>query len=185
MKYCFEPSSSSTTCLGTMGSAMSCPWVRQRCPRRRPMILEDHDVLEAPVLLQIDDAVPVRPQNVFNSLLRNGGQGGIVIGRLDDDLVRPNAVHLVEHALGLPVQAALDSECRKLVGHHAYRPIRCVTRSAVRAIRQHLGRGLAFIAVAERAKATLHFHRLTAEVGGTFGAIGGNDYPSSNDWIFA
>src|ERR1035441_8800043 len=46
--------------------------------RRCPMILEDQDVLEAAVLLQIDDAIAVRPQNVFNSLLRHGSQGGVV-----------------------------------------------------------------------------------------------------------
>ena len=169
-----------------MGSAISCPWeCSSVAPAADPMVLEDQDVLEAPVLLQIDDAVPVRPQNVFNPLLRNAGQGGVVLGRFDDDLVRPNAVHLVEHAFGLPVQASLDSKGRKLIGHHAHRPIRGVARSAVRAIRQHLGRSLAFIAIAERAKAALHFHRLAAEVGGTLGAIGRNDYPSSYDWIFA
>src|ERR1039458_1240394 len=157
----------------------------QRRPCRYPMVLEDQDVLEATVLLQIDDAVAVGPQDIFNALLRNGGQGSVVVGRFDNDLVRPNPAHLVEHAFGLTVQAAFDSEGGKLVRHHAYRPVRGVTRRPIWAIRQHFGRRLAFIAVAERAKAALQFHRLTAEVVRAFGAIGRNDYPSSQDWIFA
>ena len=38
-----------------------------------------------------------------------------MIGRLDDDLVRANAVHPVEHAFGLAIQIAFDTQRRKLV----------------------------------------------------------------------
>jgi len=39
-----------------------------------------------------------------------------VVGRLDHDLVRANAIHFVEHALGLLIQAAFNAERRKLFG---------------------------------------------------------------------
>jgi len=49
-----------------------------------------------------------------------------VVGRLDHDLVRANAIHFVEHALGLLIQAAFNAERRKLVRNHADRPSRTV-----------------------------------------------------------
>ena len=106
-----------------MGSAISCPCACSSvAPAEWSVVLEDQDVLEAPVLLQVDDAVAKCPEHVFDSLLGKSRQSGIVLGRLDDDLVRADAVHLVEHAFGLATQASLDAKRGKLVRDHAHRP---------------------------------------------------------------
>src|SRR5208337_1580413 len=172
--------------LGHNGQRNQLPMpVLKRGASQRPVVLEDEDVLEAPVLFQIDNAVAKRPQNVFDSLLRKGRQGGIVLRPLDDDLVRADAVHLVEHAFGLTVQASLDPQRRKLVRYNAYAPALAVARGPVWAVGQNLRRRLVLIAGTERAEATLHLHRFTAEVGGTLGAVGRNNDPPPDDRIFA
>ena len=81
--------------------------VLERSARGFAVILEEQDVFEAPVFFQIENAVAEGPEHIFNALRRQRGQGGIVVGRLDDDLVRADAVHLVEHAFGLAVQSCL------------------------------------------------------------------------------
>src|ERR1700676_5469668 len=99
------------------------------------MILEDQDVFETAVFLQIQETVAECPQNVFDSFWRQGREAGGVIGRLNDDLVRLDSVHAIEHALGLPVQRAFNAQGWKLIRHDADSPSRGITlwrRSAVR-----------------------------------------------------
>src|SRR6266446_5521946 len=164
--------------------------VLERSSGRFAMILEDQDVLEAPVLLEVENAVAESPKYVFDPPGRQGRQGRVVIGRFDDDLVGADAIHLVEHTLGLLVQVAFDSESRKLVGHHAHRPAGTVllSRGPVRArtIGQNLRRSFALISVVERTKTSaLDLHRFAHKVGGPLGAIGGNNDPPSYDGVFS
>ena len=76
-------------------------------------------------------------------------------------------------------------ERRKLVRHHAHRPALDVAGCAIWTIREDLMWRLAFVTGTERAEATFHLHRFAAEVGRTFGAVGRNDDPPSNNRIFA
>ena len=154
------------------------------------MILEEQDVLEAPIFLQIEDAIAKSPEYIFDPSRGKGSQGRVVIGCFDDHLVRADPIHLVEHAFGLFVEVAFDPECRKFVGHNAYGPAWAVFhgRRAVRAwaIRQNLRWSLALVAVVERTKAaSLGLERFPGKVGGALGAIRGNNHPSSHDGVFS
>src|SRR6202521_4699749 len=164
--------------------------VLQRSPGRLPVILENQDVLKAPVLLQIKNAVAEGPKHTFDSFGRQCCQAGIMIGSFNDDLVRPDPIHPVEQALGLAVQVALNAECRELVGNHPHRPSRRIALRwrppiRVRAVRLNLRRRLAFVPIAERAKAPFQFHSVTGEVRWTLGAVSRNNYPPAYNWIFS
>ena len=72
--------------------------VGERRPGAGPDILEDVDVLEALVLVEIDDPFAVGGED-----LGDGGdgqvlQGEIVVGRLNDDFVRADAGEAVVEA---------------------------------------------------------------------------------------
>src|SRR5450631_2852405 len=104
--------------------------------------------------------------------------------------MRTNAVHAVEHALGLTVEIPFDTERWKLVGHYAHRPARTIAlgrRSAVgiRTIGLNLRRSLGFVAVTEGAKAAFDSDRHADEVGRTLGAVRRNDDPAAHDRIFS
>src|SRR5258706_7694585 len=62
------------------------------------VVLEDQDVAEAVVVLEVHHAVPEGPEHVLDLLRRQLAQLLRVIGRLDDDLVRADPVHLVVEA---------------------------------------------------------------------------------------
>src|ERR1700730_712950 len=96
----------------------------QRRPRGLAMVLENQDVLEPSVLLQIEDAVAKGPQNVFDSLRRKRGKTRSMVGRLNNDLVRADPVHAIEHALRLAIQRTFNSKGWELVGHDPDRPSR-------------------------------------------------------------
>ena len=96
----------------------------QRCAGRPARVLEDEDVSKPRILLEVQDAVVERPQDVLDPPLAHAGEGLAVLGRLDDDLVGADAVHLVVHAVALAVQIALDLERRELVRHHPQLPVR-------------------------------------------------------------
>src|ERR1022692_4543789 len=64
------------------------------------MVLKEQNVFEAPVLFEIENAVPERPQNILDSFCRKRGQRRVVVRRFNDHFVRANAIHLVKHALG-------------------------------------------------------------------------------------
>src|SRR5205085_12223668 len=59
------------------------------------VVFENQDVLEAAVFLQVENAVAEGPEDVFDPFGREGGEAGVVVGGLDDDLMRADAVHLV------------------------------------------------------------------------------------------
>src|SRR5450432_257820 len=154
------------------------------------MILEDQNVLEAAIFLKVEDAVAEGPQNVFDALGGQGGKAGRMVRRLDDDLVRADAVHAVEHALGLTVQGAFDAQGWELVGDDADRPsgrvaLRGRAAICVGAVGLNFRRSLALVAVAKRAESALDFQVFADEVSGAFGAVCGNDHPAANNRIFS
>ena len=146
--------------------------VFQGRPGRRAVVLEQHDVLEPLVLLQVENAVAKRPQHIFNPFFGQGSQGLVVVRGLDDDFVRADAIHLVEHAISRPVQAAFNGECREFIRHHAHRPPLRVAASSVRTVSQHFRRCLALAAGAKRTESALHFDGLSYKIGWAFCAVG-------------
>ena len=166
---------------------MSCEWVcSSEAPARGAVVLEDHDVAEARVLLQVDDAVAVGPEDILDLLVRQVAQRQHVVGRLDDDLVRADAVHLVVEAVALLVEVALDPQGGELVGHHAQRQPGCVRAAARRPVGQDLGRRLGLVAGAERAEvAARRNRRARARSRWALGAVGGDDHPAAGDGVFA
>ena len=115
------------------------------------VILEDQDVAESFVVLQIEHAVAIGPQNVFDGAFRESGQSGRVIRRFDDHFMRADAVHFVEEAFAFAVEIAFDAQSGKFVGHDAHRPARSVRAAVAAAIDQNLRRSLGLVAGAERA----------------------------------
>src|SRR5262245_33141326 len=73
--------------------------VRQRCTSSRAYILEKHAIDQTAVLLQIDQPVAIDPNHIANIFLCEIGHARFVKRTLDDDLVRPDTVHLVVHAV--------------------------------------------------------------------------------------
>src|SRR5437868_9243624 len=124
------------------------------------MVLEDQDVLESPVLFQVKNAITEGPQYIYNPLRRQSGKRGVVIGCFDDHFMRPDPIHAVKHAFRLAVQSASNAQRRELVGNDSHGPSRAIAlrrRAAIQVgtISLNLGRGLALIAVAKRAKSPL------------------------------
>src|SRR5438128_2822033 len=97
-----------------------------RMLERRPcglaVIFENQNVLKAPVLFKIENAITESPENVCDTLGWQRRQTGIVIGSFNDHFMRANAVHLVEHAFWLAAQIAFDAQCRTLMRNAAYSP---------------------------------------------------------------
>ena len=162
----------------------------ERSPGRLTVILENQNVLEAPVFFQVKNAVTEGPQNVFNALGRQGTQCSVMVGRLNDDLVRPDPIHFVEHAFGLSIEVAFNAQRRKLVRHHTHRPTRRVThrrRSTVgiRAVSLDFRRRFVLVPIAERAEAALDLDTFAHEVRRTLRAVCRDDYPPANNRIFS
>src|SRR5437764_2266553 len=96
--------------------------VLQRCPCRLTVVLKDENVLESTVFLQIENSVTESPENVFDLLWRQGRQAGGVIVGFDNHFVRADSVHAIEHAFGLTVQVAFDSQGREFVRNYTDGP---------------------------------------------------------------
>src|SRR5579872_221063 len=153
------------------------------------MILEDQNVLEQPVLLQIENSIAEGPQNIFDTFRRQRCEVGIMIWRLDDHFVCADAVHAVKHTFGLSVQISLNAKRRELVGDYAHGPswrVPLGTRSTIRirTIRLSFGRRFALVPIAERTKATLNLHIFPHKIGWALCPIGRDNHPPSNNRIF-
>src|SRR6266576_1107296 len=103
--------------------------------------------------------------------------------------MRPNTVHLVEHALGLPVEVTLDAKSWKFVRDDPYRPAGRIalgrgTTVGIGTIGLNFGRRLAFIPGTKRTKPALDLDSLTYKISGTLGAVRGNDHPAADNRIF-
>src|SRR6185437_11725681 len=159
----------------------------ERRSRSLAMVLEDHDVLKTTVLLEIENPVTKCPEQVFHPFYRHGGQSFHMVGGLNDHLMSADAVHLVEHSIGLAVQVTFNTQSRKFVRHHTQVPV-CVALAAIfsRPIRQNFRRRLSFIARTKRAETgRLDVGTLAGEISGAFGTVSGNDYPTSRYGIFS
>src|SRR5713101_7633892 len=160
--------------------------VLERRPGSLAVVLENQDVTEALVILQVEDAVAIGPQHLFDGSLGHRGQRALVIRRFDDHFVRPDTVHAVKQSLALAVEIAFDAQRRELVRDDADSPTGAIPRAAVAAVGRDLGRRLPLISIAKWAKAiSLHLHAFANEVGGPFSAVGRDDYPAAGYGILA
>ena len=100
----------------------------ERRASRPAVVLEQQDVAQAAVLPEVAHALAERRQHPLDLGLGHRRQRLDVIGRLDDDFVRADPVHAIEHPLAFAVEPALDLQRRKLVGHDAQFPAGTVAR---------------------------------------------------------
>jgi len=108
-----------------------------------------------------------------------------MLRRLDDDLVRADAVEQVEHAEASPVQLPLDLQHRELVGDHAHLPARRVRPAGLRSKRPDLGRGLVLVPLAQRARTVVVGGGGLFEVRRPAPAFGGDDDPAVQYGVLA
>src|SRR5579859_1353479 len=150
------------------------------------VIFEDEYVAEALVVLEVEHAVAVTPEDVFHRALAERGQRGGVIGRLDDHFVRADAVHLVEKTFALAPEIAFDAKRRKFIGNHAHAPAGRVGAAVRAAVDKNFRRRFCFVARTEGAILAIGRERdaFAQEVVGAFSALGGNNYPAAGDWVF-
>ena len=79
--------------------------VLERRARRRAVVLEHQDVAQPEIALQIEHRARGTPTARARSRPPTcGASGSIVIRRLDDHLVRADAVHPVEHPVALAIE---------------------------------------------------------------------------------
>src|SRR5262249_29816256 len=126
----------------------------------------------------------------FYALDWHVGQRLVVFRSFDDHFVSADAVHLVEHALGLAINVALDTQCWKLVGDHAHAPAGRIGQSfgpsiGHGTIAEHFRGRLAFVSRAEGTEAAFHFHGFANKVGRALGAVGRNNDPTASNGIFS
>src|SRR5690348_1211127 len=120
------------------------------------MIFKDQNVFETPVFFEIEDAVAKGPKYVFDLLWRKRRQRGVVVIGLDNYFVRADAIHLVEHAFGLSVEIAFNSEGREFVGNDPNGPAWRIPLRSSPVVAGPIGlnfrRCLAFVSVTKRAE---------------------------------
>src|ERR1700761_6727307 len=123
--------------------------VRQRCAGRRPVVLENVDVLEARILVEIENALAVGGEDLRHAADGEVLQRGLRVGRLDDDLMRADAADAVVETLRLGVELALDAQRGITVGHYAHAPARLVRLGLLLAQGEDFRRREAFVALGE------------------------------------
>src|ERR1700746_3329091 len=101
--------------------------------------------------------------------------------------MRADAVHLVEHAICLAVQIALNAQGRKFVGNYAQVPSGNIAAAIFPGTVSHdLRRRFAFVAGTEGAELrTLDDDSLTGKIAGAFGTVTGDDDPSPRNGVFS
>src|SRR5437868_14377300 len=150
---------------------------------RLPVILEDQNVLEAAILLEIDDAVAESPKHVLDAFLRHVGEGLRVIRRLDNDFMRTDAVHAVVHTIGAAIEVSFDPQCGIFVGHYTHGPAGLITLTLTMAKGKDLRWRLGFVAGTERAKSALENYGVSDEITWSARAVGRNNDPASGDGV--
>jgi len=81
----------------------------QRRTRRGAVVLEHDDVAETAILTQILHPFARGPQHLLDRFVTHVGEHVEVARRLDNHLVRADAVHLVENPLALTIERAFDA----------------------------------------------------------------------------
>src|SRR5580704_1370509 len=158
--------------------------VLERGAGRLAVILEQQDVAEAAIVLQVEHAIAVGPENLFDRFLAQVRERLHVVRRFDDHFVRAHAVHAIEQAFALAIKATFNSQSRKLIRDNAQRPARRVFSCTVAAVGENFRRRLAFIAGAERTSgSSFDLNAFANEIEGPLPTLGGNDYPAPRDWI--
>src|ERR1700674_1471629 len=149
------------------------------------VIFEDEDIAEALVVFEVEHAVAVSPQNIFDGARGKRSEGGHVVGRFDDYLVGADAVHFVEEAFAFTVEIAFDDERGEAIGDDANIPAGRVGAATVAAVNENFGRRFAFGAGTEGAILGAGDEDAFAEkIGRALSAIGGDDDPTARDGIF-
>ena len=82
----------------------------ERSTRGFSMILEQQDVVQPPVLLEIEHTFAKRPQHIFYLLVAHGTQGRDMIRRFDDHLMGPYAIHAIKQTVAFAVEVNLPDE---------------------------------------------------------------------------
>ena len=113
-----------------------------------------------------------------------------MIGRLNDDLVRTDPVHAIEHTFGLAIHVAFNAQGRKLIGYNPDRPsggvsLRLRPSIRVRTRRLNLRWRLALVSVAEGAEAALDLHIFANKIGWALRPVRRNNYPAADNRIFS
>src|SRR5688572_7810210 len=90
------------------------------------VILEYQNISEPHVLLQINHAITIRPEDVLDPFNWHIGQAILVVRRLDDDFMCADPIHAIVETEALAVEVAFDLECGELVRHNTHGPVRTV-----------------------------------------------------------
>ncbi|MEZ5351126.1 MAG: hypothetical protein R2762_00690 [Bryobacteraceae bacterium] len=158
--------------------------VLERGAGRLAVILEQDHVPQPVVFFEIEDPVPVCPEDLFDLLFRQRRQGLFVIGGFDDHLMNTDPVHAVVQAFARALQVAFHSQRWELVRHHSQRPAGRVRCAAV-PVGEHFRGSPLFVT---RAKWTYfdaaNLGRGMMEVVRTPRPLDGDDHPTSRDGVF-
>src|SRR5260370_37494786 len=115
------------------------------------VIFENEDVAKALVILEVQHAIPITPEDVFDGAFRQSGQRCTMVRRHDDHFVRADSIHLVKETFSFTVQFAFDAERGKFVRHNADAPAWRVWASAVPAVDENFRGSTGFVADTEGA----------------------------------
>ena len=155
-----------------------------RRARRFSMILEDQYIPKALVVLQIQHAVAIGPQNVFQRTFRQRSQRRRVVRRFDNHFMRADPVHLVEQSFAFLVQVAFDSQRGKFVRYHANRPACAIWASAISPVNQNFIRGFCFVPWTKWTILRIFGnHALAQEIHRPLSAIGRNNHPTASNRV--
>ena len=169
-----------------MGRPMSWLWLCSReAPAARPWFLEDQDVSEPGIFAEGDDSVPVGLEHPVEGVQGDTGQGELVVGTFDDDLMGPHAVHLVEHPFAGAVQFPFLGQGREFVVHHPELPAGGIGFGPRVPVGQDLRRRGMFVARIEGAEPPLGDLRFHYKVMGALAPLRRNNHPTADDGIFA
>src|SRR5580698_3085277 len=151
------------------------------------MIFEDQNVAEPLVIFEIEHAVAISPEDVFDGPLRERSQSRHVVGRFHNDFMRADAVHLVKEAFAFSVEIAFNTQRWEFVRHHTNRPACCVRAAVAAAVDENLWRRLGLIARAERAILGVWRRRnsLAQKIVWTLSTLGGNNHPAASNRVFS
>jgi hypothetical protein len=157
----------------------------ERGSGRDPLVLKDENIAKALVPSQVDDSLPVSPQNLLHPLDGQRRQRLLMERGFDHDLMSPNPIHLIVHPFSLSVQVSFNPEGRELVGNDPEAPTGRVGAGSIAAEGQDLRRSLVLVSFAEGTKSSGRLLLFNYEIRGPPAPFGRNDYPSSMNGIFS
>ena len=159
--------------------------VFQRRTGGGPLVFEDQSVHQARIALQVDQPVPIDPEHFADVVDRQVGHVRFMVRALDDDFVRADAVHQVVNSFAPLVEISLDLQSREFVRHDARPPAAVVALRPRMPISQNFRRRRVFVSFTKRAEPPAGRAILRGKVLGSFGAVGRQDHPASDDGVFS